>query len=99
MALRAARTGLTHPALCALAVEVWSAGLEGARRLPTGWVQPSHLRRCEEFLDRFTLRGRCPGDELREHLTAAPSRALAWAREPMDVPVARSARDRRGADR
>lgn len=94
MALRAARTGLADAALCALAVEVWSAGLEGARRLPAGWVQAQHLRSCEQFLDHFTLRGRCPADELREHLTTAPSRALAWAREPMDVPVGRSARDR-----
>lgn len=79
----AAVTGVSDPALCALAVEVWSFALAGAARLPDGMIAPATLRRAEEFLDRFTVRGRCPADELAELLAVAPTAALDWAAEPL----------------
>jgi glutamate--cysteine ligase len=82
---RAATVGLADPALCALAVETWSLALAGARRLPPGYLPADDLRRAESFLDRFTLRGRCPADELRELLERDPTDALAWAAEPVPV--------------
>ena len=81
---RAAVTGVADPMLCALAVETWSLALAGARRLSTGYVAGVDLARAEAFLDRFTLRGRCPSDELRERLATSPASALAWATEPVE---------------
>jgi len=82
--------GVADPALCALAVETWSFALEGARRLLVGddpAVSARDLATAEAFLDRFTLRGRCPADELRERLAVSPAAALAWAVDPTDVPA------------
>jgi glutamate--cysteine ligase len=81
---RAAKAGVADPQLCALAVETWSLALAGARRLPAWYFRPSDLVRAETFLDRFTLRGRCPADELREHLRISSASALAWATEPVE---------------
>jgi glutamate--cysteine ligase len=78
---KAAVVGVADPELCALAVETWSLALAGARRLPSGYVRSVDLAKTEAFLDRFTLRGRCPSDELRERLVVGPAAALAWAAE------------------
>lgn len=80
---RAAHLGVADPELCALAVEVWTTAAEGARRLPPGYVDPADLDRAETYLDRFTLRGRSPADELRERLAEGPAQALSWTREPV----------------
>jgi glutamate--cysteine ligase len=82
---RAATVGLADPALCAVAVETWSLALAGARRLPPGHLPADDLHAAESFLDRFTMRGRCPADELRELLGRDPAAALAWAAEPVPV--------------
>lgn len=84
---RAARAGAADPAFCALAVEAWSYSLEGASRLPPGYLPPDALARVEAFLERFTLRGRCPADELAERMRDAPSAGLAWAAEPVPEPA------------
>lgn len=84
---RAGREGLRDPRLCARAVEVWCYALEGARRLPPGYVRPGDLDRTEAFIDRFTVRGRSPTDELREMLAVGPEAALRWAAEPVPTPV------------
>lgn len=81
---RAVSVGVSDPELCALAVETWSLALAGARRLPSGYIRPVDLLRTEAFLDRFTLRGRCPSDELREQLVVGRATALAWATEPVE---------------
>jgi glutamate--cysteine ligase len=80
---RAAHLGVADPELCALSVEVWTAAAEAARRLPEGYVHAADLSRCEAYLDRFTLRGRAPADELRERLAHGAAEALAWGREPV----------------
>jgi glutamate--cysteine ligase len=80
---QAAVRGVSDPAWCALAVEVWSFALEGAGRLPAGCVEPDDLRRTVRFLDHFTLRGRCPGDDLLDTLRrGGPDAAVAWSAEP-----------------
>ena len=79
---RAATVGLADPALCALVVETWSLALAGAARLPAGYLPADGLPATERFLDRFTVRGRCPADELRDALARGPAAALAWATEP-----------------
>jgi glutamate--cysteine ligase len=81
----AAHLGLADPRLCAQAVEVWTAAAEGSRRLPEGYLDPADIASAERFIDRFTLRGRSPSDELREHLAEGPAAALAWSREPDDL--------------
>lgn len=81
---QAAWVGVGDPELCALAVETWSLALAGARRLRSGYVRSVDLARTEQFLDRFTLRGRCPSDELREQLVVGQAAALAWASEPVE---------------
>lgn len=82
---QAAVTGVSDPSMCALAVEVWSFALDGARRLDG--VGPTHLRACEAYLDRYTLRGRCPADELAARLRIDPREAMAWASEPVPAPM------------
>lgn len=81
---RAATVGVTDPRLCAMAVEVWSFALEGARR---HGVAAHHCATAETFLDRYTLRGRCPADELSERMAHDPSDAMAWAAEPIPTPA------------
>jgi glutamate--cysteine ligase len=77
---RAATTGLADPSLCALAVEACSFALAGARRLPG--IDARHVGTAEAFIDRYTVRGRCPADELAEAYRQSPARALALVREP-----------------
>lgn len=80
---QAATTGVADPAWCATAVEVWSYALEGAGRQAPEVIRPADLTRAERFLDRFTLRGRAPADELAETLRRqGPAAALQWAAEP-----------------
>lgn len=84
--LRAATgPGVADPATCALAVEAWSLALAGARRLPHPPAD-RHVIATEAFLDRFTTRGRTPGDELAA-LLGSPGDAIAWAREPAATTV------------
>lgn len=83
----AARSGVSDPGLCAMAVEVWSFALEGAGRLPG--VEPARLATAERFLDRYTLRGRCPADELAERMRRDPIRALRWVTEPTPATMER----------
>lgn len=80
---RAAGRGVGDPAFCALAVETWSFALAGAGRLPPGYVPVGGLAAVESYLERFTLRGRCPADELRAERAQNPDRGLAWAAEPV----------------
>ncbi len=87
LARRAAADGLADPALAALAATVWALALEGARRLDAGYLEPGHLALAEEFLERLTLRRRCPADDLRTALTRGSAAALAWATEPVPTPT------------
>ncbi|HWB71302.1 MAG TPA: glutamate-cysteine ligase family protein, partial [Egibacteraceae bacterium] len=91
---RAAVSGVADPALCALTVEAWSFALAGAGRLGPGYLAPSQLRATEAFLERFTLRGRCPADELRACLTESATAALAWASDPLETAAATAERSR-----
>lgn len=77
---QAAATGLSDPSLCALAVEAWSFALAGARRLPG--VDTSLVATVEDFIDRFTVRGRCPADELAEAFERSPAAAMELLTEP-----------------
>lgn len=76
----AAGAGVSDPGLCAMAVEAWSFALEGAGRLPG--IAPTHLATAERFLDRYTLRGRCPADELAERMRRDRTAARRWVTEP-----------------
>lgn len=79
----AAHTGVGDPSFCALTVETWSYAMEGAARLPQGYLADDALAVAEEFLERYTLRGRCPADDLRQALTQSPAAALASVAEPV----------------
>jgi glutamate--cysteine ligase len=88
LARRAAADGLADQGLAALAATVWTIALEGARRLSAGgYLDPRHLPLAERFLERFTLRGRCPADELRAALALGPAAALSWAITPTPTPI------------
>ncbi|MDX1509729.1 MAG: glutamate-cysteine ligase family protein [Nitriliruptorales bacterium] len=78
---RAARQGVADPSFCALAVEVWSFALDGAKRLGDA-IPADAIRDTEQFIDRFTLRGRCPADAMREAFRQDPRAALDLAAEP-----------------
>jgi glutamate--cysteine ligase len=71
----AARDGLRYPGLAHAAQEVLEAAAVGLAGDPaTAAAAPA----VEAYLDRWTGRGRCPGDDLREarHLPDAPRIAL-----------------------
>jgi glutamate--cysteine ligase len=78
---RSGEVGLKNAELCAVAVELWSLALAGARRLGAEFHRPADLRTAEQFIDQYTMRGRCPADELRERLADDPDDALNWAAE------------------
>lgn len=84
----AATSGLSDATLCALAVEVWSFALSGAMRLPQGTFTHGDFESVEAYLDRFTLRGLSPADELVTLMqTSSPSALLDWALEPVEKPA------------
>ncbi|MEX2533761.1 MAG: glutamate-cysteine ligase family protein [Nitriliruptoraceae bacterium] len=92
----AATSGLSDATLCARAVEVWSFALSGAMRLPQGTFADGDLQSAEAYLDRFTLRGLSPADELITLLqTSSPSAVLGWALEPLREPASAKTVDTR----
>jgi glutamate--cysteine ligase len=78
---RSTRRGLADPELASLARQLWPLALAGAARLPEGFLRPSDIERTRVYLERFTLQGRAPGDELAEECGASPSCGLRWAGE------------------
>ena len=74
---RAARDGISDPELGWLVRQVADLTAEAARRQPGRFGAPA-VAVTEAFLERFTLRGRCPADELVE-LLPSPEKALVWA--------------------
>ncbi len=79
----AAERGVADAAWCATAVEVWAYALEGAWRLTPTLLDAAACRDAESLLDAYTVRGRCPGDELAlRHRRDGARAALRWAAEP-----------------
>jgi glutamate--cysteine ligase len=76
---RAAIDGVRDPEMRDLACKVWKIGLDGARALPSGYVENEDIAAIEAFIEHFTDRGRMPTDEVLELLAEDPARALAWA--------------------
>jgi glutamate--cysteine ligase len=76
---RAALDGVRDPELRDLACRLWQIGLEGARRLPTGYVGDDALAATEAYLEHFTAQSRMPTDDLLDLLAEDPARALEWA--------------------
>lgn len=77
--LRAAREGLNDPELGRVGRRLAALVVEAARRQPERF-QERALEATEEYLDRFTLQGRAPADDLAR-LLDDPRQALAWATE------------------
>lgn len=61
--LEAGRAGVRDDRIRNLALDILDVAIEGARRLGPGRVGPTSLECVEEFRNRFTARGRDPGDE------------------------------------
>jgi glutamate--cysteine ligase len=76
---RAARAGLGDAEIGALASRTWETALEGARRLPGGFIRDADLELTRKFLERYTFRQRMPADELREASELGPAASLRWA--------------------
>jgi glutamate--cysteine ligase len=76
---RAALDGVRDPELHDLACRLWKIGLEGARRLPAGYIGDEALATTESFLEHFTARRRMPSDDLLDFQEEDPARALKWA--------------------
>jgi glutamate--cysteine ligase len=76
---RAAIDGVRDPELRDLACRVWTIGLDGARSLPSGYVEDEDVAAVEAFIEHYTARGRMPTDEVLELLSEDPARALEWA--------------------
>ncbi len=76
---RAAMDGVRDREIHDLASRLWAIGVEGARRLPAGYVGGEALAATEAYLEHFTARGRMPADDLLDLLGEDPARALEWA--------------------
>ncbi len=74
---RAAAAGLEDPELAGLGRRVASLVVEAARRQPQRFDEDA-VKATEDYLDRYTLRGLSPADEVAL-LLDDDSRALAWA--------------------
>lgn len=72
----AAHQGLGDPELAALSGKVGQLAFDAA--IADGRFDRESIKDTERFLDRFTMRGLAPGDELRP-LLASPRGALDWA--------------------
>jgi len=77
---RAAVEGVRDPEIATLAVRLWELALDGASRLPAGYIGEENLRAARAFLHRYTMQGRMPSDEIGQLLEDDPATALAWAR-------------------
>lgn len=76
---RAATHGVHDDELRSLACRLWEIALQGAERLPDGWIGNENLTATKAFIDAYTARGRVPADRLSELMEEDPARALAWA--------------------
>ncbi len=75
---QAAVHGVADPELGELAGAVWEAGLRGVERVGSDYFGHD-AQDAPRFVDRYTLRGRSPADELRVLHEDDPARSLAWA--------------------
>jgi glutamate--cysteine ligase len=65
------REGLHDPVIGRTAAALFELALDGCRRLPPGYFEPSDLEEASAFFERYTRRGRAPADELVESAVAA----------------------------
>jgi glutamate--cysteine ligase len=75
----AALAGVRDREIGPLAAQIWELAVEGARRLPHGFLRTRDLEFTSEFLQRYTLAGRMPADDLREAMEVSPAAGLRWA--------------------
>jgi hypothetical protein len=61
---RSARCGLTDPTLGAMSNRLCDLALEGAAALGESFVSASDIATAAEFFERYTRRGRSPGDDV-----------------------------------
>lgn len=74
---RAARRGLDDPTVGPMAAGIARLAVEAASRQPDRFGADD-VATAEDYLDRYTLRGRSPADDLRR-LLDNPAAALVWA--------------------
>lgn len=82
---KAAVDGLADPDIMELAAPVWELAVEGAERLPSGWLDDDSLSRAVAFLDRYTARGLAPADEVRDAVREGPASVFSWSENEGDV--------------
>ena len=75
----AAQHGLRRGVLAERAERLWRIALDGAERLPAGYLTREQIQAAERFAERFVFAGRSPSDELRAALEESEAAALAWA--------------------
>jgi glutamate--cysteine ligase len=68
---RAGRLGLTDPALAGTATDLASIAVAGCERLGPAYFHPADLEQAREFFERYTRRGRSPGDEADSYQLSA----------------------------
>jgi len=76
---RAAIDGVRDPELRDLACRLWKIGIDGARSLPSGYIEEQDVVAAESYIEHYTARGRMPTDEVLELLAEDPALALEWA--------------------
>ncbi len=76
---RAAVEGIRDPELARAASRVWPDALNGAGRLPKGFLGEESIAAARRYLETFTERGRMPADQLLELQQDDPAKALEWA--------------------
>jgi len=76
---RAALDGVRDLEIRDLACRLWRIALDGAGRLPTGYVGDEALATTNAYLEHFTAQGRMPTDDLLDLQEEDSARALEWA--------------------
>jgi len=61
-----AREGVRNRVLGDLSRKTWAIALDGAKRLPDGFLKPQEINLAEKYLERYLMNGRMPADELLE---------------------------------
>lgn len=76
--MRSARNGMGDPELSALARRAWTLALQGAERLPEGFMRPGDLVRAADFRERYVSGPTSLASELAEAAGRSADEALAF---------------------
>jgi len=75
---RAGALAMRDASLRSTALALFDVGLQGAARLPAGYLPGDVLKRMSEYRERFPAAGRAPADEQLESFASKPEALSTW---------------------